>query len=239
MMKINACLIRLLTVWFLTYSCFSLAALTVDQTRYIFESNQESISIVVENTVKQTYGGQAWIENIQDTDTRPAFIVTPPFFKVPGESKQVLRVIKVLKTMPEDRESVFWVSLQEIPPANKEGGLSIALRTKVKLFYRPADLVAGRKAAEEELLLVKKSGNTELANTTPYIFTITKLLDTQDRAIILDKQAHSKLMMFAPGESVILPVNSTVKSVMSIDDQGQVEQYFIDGLAQTTSVVRP
>jgi len=239
MMKIKACLTRLLTVLLLTYSCFSLSALTVDQTRYIFESNQESISIVVENTARQTYGGQAWIENIQGTDTRPAFIVTPSFFKVPGESKQVLRVIKVLKTMPEDRESIFWVNLQEIPPANKEGGLSIALRTKVKLFYRPAGLVLGRKAAEEELLLVKKSGNTELANTTPYIFTITKLLDTQDRAIILDKQAQSKLMMFTPGESVILPMNSTVKSVMSIDDQGQVEQYFIDGFAQTTSVVRP
>jgi len=229
-MKIN-CMTRLQAAWLLIFSGSSLAALSVDQTRYIFESNRESVSIVVENAAKQTYGGQMWVENREGTDTRPAFIVTPSFFKVSGESKQVLRVVNVLKTMPEDKESVFWVNLQEIPPVNKEGGLSIALRTKVKLFYRPADLMRGREVAEEDLSLVKTRDKTELVNTTPYVFTILKLLDPQDRAVILDKQTQNKLRVFAPGDSVILSAGSTVKSVMSINDNGQLEQHIIDDLS--------
>ena len=226
-MRIN-CITRLQASWLLIFSGSSLAALSVDQTRYIFESNQESVSIVVENAAKQTYGGQMWVENREGTNTRPAFIVTPSFFKVSGESKQVLRVVNVLKTMPEDKESVFWVNLQEIPPANTEGGLSIALRTKVKLFYRPTDLMRGREAAEEDLLLVKTKDKTELVNTTPYVFTILKLLDTQGRAVIPDKQTQNKLRMFAPRDSVILSTGITVKSIMSINDHGQLEQHIID-----------
>lgn len=238
-MKLNRCLIRLLAALTFTASASSLAALSMDQTRYIFEGNKESVSIVVENAAKQTYGGQTWIENIKETDTRPTFVVTPPFFKVAGEGKQVLRVIKALEKMPEDKESIYWVNLQEIPPVNKEGGLSIALRTKVKLLYRPESLISGRKTAEKGLSLVSKGGKTELVNTTPYIFAIANLMDAQNKALTLDKEVHKQLGMFAPGESVTLPAGSSVKSVMSIDDLGHAGQHAIEGTGQKVLSVAP
>lgn len=204
------------------------AGLLVDRTRYVFEENQQSIMIVVENPEKQTYGGQIWIENINEADTRPVFVVTPPFFKIIGEGKQILKVIKALENMPTNKESIYWVNLQEIPPINQQAGLSIALRTKVKLLYRPKDLVLGRKEAEKDLLLVKNKNKSELVNTTPYIFAITDILDEQDKALILDKKTYQRLAIFSPGESVALPVGSSVKSVMSINDLGQVGRYVLD-----------
>ncbi|WP_272663263.1 MULTISPECIES: fimbria/pilus periplasmic chaperone [unclassified Providencia] len=198
------------------------AALSVDQSRYIFEGDKDAVSIVVENASPKTYGGQTWIENIKETDTRPTFVVTPPFFKVPGNGKQVLRVIKALDEMPEDKESIYWVSLQEIPPKNPDGGLSLALRTKVKLLYRPANLMDGRKNAETGLSLQEKNGQTQLVNTTPYIFAIADVLGEKDTPVSLSEKQHEILAMFTPGESVTLPNGIIVKKVVSIDDLGHL-----------------
>lgn len=205
------------------------AALSVNQSRYIFEGDKDALSIVVENKAKQTYGGQTWIENIKEVDTRPTFVVTPPFFKVPGEGKQVLRVIKALEKMPEDKESIYWVSLQEIPPANKDGGLSIALRTKVKLLYRPANLMAGRKGAEKSISIETQGNQNILVNTTPYIFAIADVLDGNDVPLSLDQKQHETLAMFMPGDTVTLPMGKTVKKVLSIDDFGHLGTHLIEG----------
>ena len=197
-------------------------ALSVDQSRYIFEGDKDALSIVVENASPQTYGGQTWIENIKETDMRPTFVVTPPFFKVPGNGKQVLRVIKALEQMPEDKESIYWVSLQEIPPKNPDGGLSVALRTKVKLLYRPASLIKSRKGAESNLSLKVVDGNMQLVNTTPYIFAIADVLGEKGESLVFNEKQREALAMFMPGNSVILPKGAVAKKVVSIDDQGHL-----------------
>lgn len=205
------------------------AALSVDQSRYIFEGDKEAVSIVVENASPKTYGGQTWIENIKETDLRPTFVVTPPFFKVAGNGKQVLRVIKALEQMPEDKESIYWVSLQEIPPKNPDGGLSVALRTKVKLLYRPAILMDGRKNAETGLSIKTANGETQLVNTTPYIFAIADVLGESDASIPFNEKQHETLAMFTPGDMVTLPKGALAKKVVSIDDQGHLGTHVITG----------
>lgn len=211
------------------------AALSVDQSRYIFEGNKDALSIVVENASPKTYGGQAWIENIKEADTRPTFVVTPPFFKVSGNGKQVLRVMKALEQMPEDKESIYWVSLQEIPPLNKDGGLSVALRTKVKLLYRPANLMKDRKGSESGLSVKTVDGKTELVNTTPYIFAVADVLGEKDVSLSFDQKQHETLAMFTPGDSVALPKGATAKKVVSIDDLGHLGTHVLIGKADVKS----
>ncbi|MFV8986177.1 fimbria/pilus periplasmic chaperone [Serratia fonticola] len=234
-MKIKPLLTSFIAALAFSASVSSYAALSVDQSRYVFEGDKESISIVVGNSAQKTYGGQTWIENIRETDTRPTFVVTPPFFKVAGEGKQVLRVIKALEQMPEDKESIYWINLQEIPPVNKEGGLSIALRTKVKLLYRPASLIAGRKGAESGITLETKGGQTMLVNTTPYIFAIAEVLDARDKPLALNEKQHAALAMFVPGDSLTLPTGSTASKVVSVDDHGHLGMHPIAG----TSAKKP
>lgn len=60
-----------------------LASLAADQTRYIFRGDKDALTITVTNNDKErTFGGQAWVDNIVEKDTRPTFVVTPSFFKV-------------------------------------------------------------------------------------------------------------------------------------------------------------
>ncbi|EHZ0238728.1 fimbria/pilus periplasmic chaperone, partial [Salmonella enterica] len=56
----------------------ALASLAADQTRYIFRGDKDALTITVTNNDKtRTFGGQAWVDNIVEKDTRPTFVVTP------------------------------------------------------------------------------------------------------------------------------------------------------------------
>lgn len=203
------------------------ASLSTDQTRYIFSGDKESLTITVKNNDKErTFGGQAWVDNIVEKDTRPTFVVTPSFFKVKANGQQTLRVIMASDHLPQDKESVYWLNLQDIPPALKGSGLAIALRTKMKLFYRPAGLVAGRKGAEEGISLqTRPDGKTLLVNTTPYIYAIGGLLDANDKAVNVDSDTAQKLLMFMPGDDVV--VKGNVTQVNSLNDYGELQIWSI------------
>ncbi|WP_162873694.1 fimbrial biogenesis chaperone, partial [Klebsiella pneumoniae] len=53
----------------------------------------------------------------------------------------VLRFIYSGNGLPQDKETLLWINVQEIPPAPKqENVLQVAVRTRIKLFYRPVAL---------------------------------------------------------------------------------------------------
>jgi P pilus assembly chaperone PapD len=195
------------------------AALSMDATRYIFAGDKDSVAITVTNESKKTYGGQAWVDNIVEKDTRPTFVVTPSFFKLKGQGKQVLRIIQA-NDLPQDHESVYWLNLQDIPPALEGSGLALALRTRVKLFYRPAALLKNRKGAEAGLRLDTLPGSMALVNVTPYIFVISAVTDASGKPLKLTAEAADKLLMFMPGERVVVPPG--VAKVEAVDDYGAV-----------------
>ncbi|WP_277621540.1 fimbria/pilus periplasmic chaperone [Pseudomonas chlororaphis] len=195
------------------------AALAMDATRYIFPGDKDSVAITVTNESKKTYGGQAWVDNIVEKDTRPTFVVTPSFFKLKGQGKQVLRIIQA-NDLPQDHESVYWLNLQDIPPALEGSGLALALRTRVKLFYRPAALLKNRKGAEAGMRVETVPGAMALVNSTPYIFVISAVTDASGKPLKLTAEAADKLLMFMPGGRVVVPPG--IAKVESVDDYGAV-----------------
>ncbi|ELM6820517.1 fimbria/pilus periplasmic chaperone, partial [Salmonella enterica] len=42
----------------------AMAAFTLNGTRFIYEEGKKSISLEVNNSEEQTYGGQVWIDNV-------------------------------------------------------------------------------------------------------------------------------------------------------------------------------
>jgi chaperone protein EcpD len=63
----------------------------------------------------------------------------PPLFRLDAMKEQMVRIVPTAHNLPTDRESVFYFNAQEIPAASNDDGntLKIALRTRIKLFYRP------------------------------------------------------------------------------------------------------
>lgn len=202
------------------------AALALDATRYIYKGDKQTLSAVVENQTKSDFGAQVWLDNIVEKDTRPTFIATPSFFKVKGDGKQVFRIMKATDHMPKDKESIYWLNLQEIPPKKKNSGLVMAIRTKVKMIYRPEAIVDGRPNAEENLTVSYLPGAQWLVNSTPYIFAIDSVTDNHDKKIKFNKEDSKKLAMFMPGERVNV-TGYTVKSVSAVNDYGLLETYVL------------
>ncbi|WP_318451228.1 fimbria/pilus periplasmic chaperone [Photobacterium leiognathi] len=202
------------------------AALALDATRYIYNGNTSFLSAIANNESDEMYGGQVWIDNITENDTRPTFVTTPSFFKINGKGRQVFRIMKMSDHMPKDKESIYWLNLQEIPPANKGNGLSMAIRTRVKLIYRPEAIVEGRSGAEQYMTIQHLPGQQWLVNSTPYIFAISDVFDNENKPLIFNDMEKVNLTMFMPGDKVNI-TGQIVMSVNALNDYGSLEKYVL------------
>nr|WP_276591080.1 fimbrial chaperone [Escherichia coli] len=212
-----------------------MAAFTLSGTRFIYEEGKRNISVDVTNASDNTYGGQVWIDN--ESQASGVYMVpTPPFFKLAPKQKQIVRIARTDSgtPLPADRESLFWLNVQEIPPKpekSDEAVLSIALATRVKLIYRPKSLVQERKNAEKKVEVLQKDGSSYLKNPTPYYFAITKVkVNGQD--IRLSKEEDMAVSMLAPfSEQKVkgIPAGAKSVSIEAINDWGGAETYTLKG----------
>lgn len=214
--------------WLVAASCWAgsaQAALSLDKTRYIFNGNEKAINLLISNTEKETYGGQIWLENVRETDSRPSFIAAPSFFKVKGASQQSVRILQAFEHLPQHMESVYWLNLQELPPAREGSGLTVAVRSRVKVFYRPVALLDERKGAEQRIRVQQRPEGKALVNDTPYIFAITALLDAKGNKLTpKDPKASETLQLFMPGDSVDV-TGLNVAQVASVNDFGVLDTW--------------
>lgn len=154
------------------------AAIALDRTRVIFDGSVQSVSLSVSNQNKQLpYLAQGWLEDEQGNKIQSPLTVLPPVQRIePGKPSQVkIQVLPAAKMLPQDRETLYYFNLREIPPkSNKPNSLQIALQTRIKLFYRPAAIAPERNAApwQEQLTLSKQGDKYIVNNPTPYYVTI-------------------------------------------------------------------
>lgn len=133
--------------WF-SLNCFS-AGLSLESTRIIFDGSKPQAKFVVNNGTKEDYLLQSWVDNNGPEDdkknkSKPPFITTPPIVKSNSNTKNEIRVIQTEFSLPQDRESVFWVNVKSIPRVHDTAsgnGLNISIKNRIKLFYRPEKLM--------------------------------------------------------------------------------------------------
>ncbi|MEF1207606.1 fimbria/pilus periplasmic chaperone, partial [Photobacterium damselae] len=199
----------------------------------IYDESKKNISLEVRNNSKEGYGGQVWIEHISQSKSDPAFIPLPSFFKVGGEQTQIVRIMKITESLPNDKESIFWLNVQEIPPVSdsESNVMVVAVNTKVKLIYRPEQIKNERLNAES-LLIVEKNGNQlVLKNPTPYYFAAVDLKINGIQKVKLNKGLMNKIGMIEPFSSITLTGLNADKgdsmTIDTIDDYGAINSYKI------------
>lgn len=213
----------------LVFSSQVMAAFVLNGTRFIYEENKKNITFEVTNNASQTYGGQVWVDNTSEGNG-VYMVPQPPFFKVGAKQKQIIRIMKTDSSLPADRESLFWLNVQEVPPKpDIKGGngsvLAIAMNARVKLIYRPSSLKDGRENAEKKLKQEQRNNVTWLKNPTPYYMAIVGVKSNGKEMKLSDKVAK-ELTLLAPFSEVSLGVNvSGELSVAAINDWGGVQNY--------------
>lgn len=156
------------------------AAIALDRTRVVFDGGQNSVSLNISNQNKQLpYLAQGWLEDEQGNKIQSPLVVLPPVQRVePGKPSQVkIQALPAAKQLPQDRETLYYFNLREIPPrSDKPNTLQIALQTRIKLFYRPAAITPTQAQMatpwQEQLTLSKQGDKYVVNNPTPYYVTI-------------------------------------------------------------------
>lgn len=189
-MKLNYLFLIRTTAITLAFSIISTAhaAVTLDRTRIIFNGDQPSINITVRNdNSEQPYLAQSWLENSSEQKLEAGpIIATPPIQRMEPKSSSLVRLstTPTIAKLPQDRESLFYYNLREIPPKSSEAGvLQIALQSRVKLFYRPEGIVAQSKTEwVKQITLTRTATGYTLNNPTPFYLTIIGLENSKQQS---------------------------------------------------------
>lgn len=174
------------------------AAIALDRTRIIFNGAQgaESLSITNQNKTLP-YLAQSWVEDATGQKIESPLMALPPLQRLePGSKSQVKLQANGVSVLPQDRETLFYFNLREIPPkSNKPNTLQIALQTRVKLFYRPAALAIKSGDIPQKKLTLTKSGDRYVVhNPTGYFITFVHAAPSEKSESV----AGFKVDMVAP-----------------------------------------
>jgi fimbrial chaperone protein len=125
-------------------SGFSYASATLDNTRVIYhKSDVKGKSIKLNNNDNIPYIVQAWTDKGEIHSTPSSadapFVILPPSFKIKEHTSQLIKLLYAGAPLPEDRESIFYLNVAEIPPldASEHNTMGVILRNRLKVFYRP------------------------------------------------------------------------------------------------------
>lgn len=188
----------------------AVAAIALDRTRVIFDGSQSSVSLNISNQNKQLpYLAQGWIEDEKGNKIQSPFTVLPPVQRIePGKPSQVkIQALPAAKLLPQDRESLYYFNLREIPPkSDKPNTLQIALQTRIKFFYRPTAVEMDKNAAppQEQLTLSRQGDKYFVNNPTPYYITLVDASNQKDNPGVKGFEP----MMVPPKDSLSLTVSA-------------------------------
>lgn len=201
-----------------------MAGIVVGGTRVIFSGDKPDVTISIFNKEnKLPYLLQSWVDPFsKDDKSKPPFSVIPPVSRIEPNQEKTLRILKIAGELPKDRESVFWLNIKNIPPSvdNKETStLEIAIKTRIKLFWRPAAVNVIPEQAIKNIKWSRQGNNLIFENPNPIHINVMKVtVDGKD----------VPLNMIRPFETLTLPMPAGVagKSLVwrFINDYGAISE---------------
>jgi len=191
------------------------ATVVIGGTRVVYPADEKEVTVKLSNEAKIPSLVQVWLDDGDEKSTpdsaKVPFTVTPPIFRMDGGKGQAVRLVYTGEPLPTDKESLFWVNVLEVPPKadNKDGRnrLQFAFRTRIKLFFRPTNLVGDVDRAADKLswkLMPPETGKDlalQVTNPTPYHVNFARVgIDANGKTMDGDGG------MVAPGQSATLPL---------------------------------
>lgn len=189
---------------FAGFSTIAWGSVVVSSTRVIYQAEKKEVTVNLTNQNTSPVLIQNWIETDsakrEDASKNVPFVITPPINRVDAGKGQTLRISYLgSPALPQDRESVFWLNILEVPAKAKDttedqSRLNIAFRTRIKIFYRPANLPGTPTEAMENLRWEIKNNGISVTNPSKYYVSVFDLTYKTG-----GKKLDSKGFMVAPG----------------------------------------
>lgn len=175
--------------------------IVIGGTRLIYPAGARQTNLSINNTSdKSSFLVQSWVEDAAGNKTSD-FIVTPPLYVSGPLNENILRVIYTGKSLPQDRETLYYFNAKAIPSVDKEkmegkNMLLLSAVTRIKLFVRPGGLKMPVGDAPSGLEFHLSGSQVNIKNPTPYYITLAQL---KSGGVLL------KDVMVPPGGSISQP----------------------------------
>lgn len=221
------------------------ASVVIGGTRIVYPAQDKEVTIKLSNEGAAPALVQVWLDNGDEKSTpdsaKVPFTVAPPIFRMDPSMGQAIRVVYTGEPLPNDKETLFWVNVLEVPPKpeNQEDRnlLQFAFRTRIKFFFRPAGLGDGAGGAPEKLTWKLTQGEAgkgvalKVDNPTPYYVNFAHVGLNVDGKSITGPGG-----MVPPKASTTFPVEE-----LSSRPSGNVQAEFttINDFGALQKVVRP
>jgi chaperone protein EcpD len=192
------------------------ASVTIGGTRVVYPLEQREVTVKLDNDSSAPSLVQVWMDdgdaNAKPGDIKAPFVITPPIFRMEPKKGQMLRVMYSGEALPQDRESVYWLNVLDIPPKAEAAGdanmLQLAYRTRIKVFVRPAKLAGQPEEAPAQLswkITASKDGKGQevsVSNPTPYHVSFSEFNVESEGHTFKNERGG----MVAPFATEVLPV---------------------------------
>ena len=221
------------------------AGVVVSGTRVIYPGDSHEVTVHLSNQGKTPILVETWMDqgdpNIKPEDAQVPFTLSPPVFRLDPAKGQTLKMMYTQEALPQDKETVFWLNVLEVPPKDKNvaGGnvLEMAYRTRIKVFFRPAGLKGDPAKAAQQVhwkILPPTPGQdltVQCDNPTPYAVSFNNVVLQADGRDLLPANA-TRGGMAKPGETgnfvmhglKSVPAGSLTVDYQSIDDYGAMHK---------------
>ncbi|MBF8659350.1 molecular chaperone [Pseudomonas putida] len=159
------------------------AGVTAERTRVIVHEGQRETSLALVNQNAYPVVVQTWVDNgdlavTPDTASAP-IMPLPPMFRLEPQQQRSVRLVTTGQVLAQDRESLYWLNVYEIPPRPTEvldegaTRLTITLRTQLKVIYRPQGLSSKAERAPSHLVVIAEGRSVQLRNPTPFYISLS------------------------------------------------------------------
>lgn len=130
---------------FISHGVF--AGVVMTGTRIIYPAQAREKSVQLRNSDARPWLVQIEVENEKGgamTQGDNAFAAVPQIFRMEPNAGQSIRLMYTGRALPQDRESLFYMSFSQLPAVSSaeqsSNQLILAITSRVKIFYRPQGL---------------------------------------------------------------------------------------------------
>ncbi|EJA0673690.1 fimbria/pilus periplasmic chaperone, partial [Salmonella enterica] len=148
------------------------AGVVIYGTRIIYPAEKNEVLVQLMNQGGRSSLVQSWIDD-GDTSLPPEkikvpFLLTPPVAKVAGDSGQQIKIKKMPNMLPNNKESLFYLNVLDIPPNNPNSTgknvLKFAMQNRIKLFYRPKGIAPVNRGTFQKLSMKRTANSYSIQN---------------------------------------------------------------------------
>lgn len=210
------------------------AEIIIHGTRVIYPSDAREITLQVSNNGNKPSLVQAWIDEGDASSTpdqsQAPFMITPPISRVDSQKGQTLRISALPKaaSLSKTQETLYWLNVLDIPPKPTaktinevpDNFLQLAIRSRIKFFYRPSELKDDVSTAPSKLKWSVLGNQLKVNNPTPFHITLTSINQVNAGKSIDLINEGLMLKPFSETQVALKTTNTSKMVFTSINDYG-------------------